>query len=599
MAEQSISYNADGAADGGGGRSITQPFSPGDTGGKVGKGGSKNSLARFLNKQGVGRVVAQKVGELSVSLFANMDLEGLHHFAGDDPMDRAIMRAAQASLKGELASEEAESGLKRSRALFENEEEEEEEEEGMDALVKASGQRQMEDLRRRALASGRQPRSEVSIVYDDPYNIGEDSEGKNYILNIYGNQSSAGTVYARRMASLRYNETAPKGSVILRIPQLNVALISANKADTVKRSEAIAVILLTVHQSRWGCLFQNDWDVDPEIFQRKAFQHWSIELEERTIVGWTGIDKLKLAEGTAPLRSVETLSSLLTFKWTVIEGLRLSMFEHHKGESRSLKGTPCNNHNEGVATVIRRLNNLMMAFMSMSYDRVFASFIQFITEDDKAATMGGDQIAFNFNSAMMKVGNAVSSVTDMKLGNGSELSIRGPHEVSVAITAAMEYQIGMMRSREHMRNQKEDFPALMARQANRAQGGAGGKPASRDVAQGSIDESDDIVRQTQLPDGKKQGRGGKAAKKEVDKGESKIPNKCNFLCVGYLGESLGAMSGGQQSRCIKGEEKCYFVHRKASLITRIEAEEAMKKPVDSEMNKAIKKKIAEFTEFKK
>ncbi len=76
-------------------------------------------------------------------------------------------------------------------------------------------------------------------------------------------------------------------------------------------------------------------------------------------------------------------------------------------------------------------------------------------------------------------------------------------------------------------------------------------------------------------------------------------NKCNYLCVGYLGETLEAMAGGQRSRCIKGDEKCYFTHRKASVITRIEAEDALMKPADSEMNRAIKQKIAEFKHFMK
>jgi hypothetical protein len=200
---------------------------------------------------------------------------------------------------------------------------------------------------------------------------------------------------------------------------------------------------------------------------------------------------------------------------------------------------------------------------------------------------------------MAKVGNAVASASDMRLGNGEKLSIRGPFEVSMAIAAAMEYQINEMRSRDKMRNQKEDFPSIVARQASRAQGGSGGKPTSRDVAQGSIDESVDIVKQPPARDSKKQGRGGQEVKKEVDKGGSKTHNKSNFLCVGYLGESLDAMSGGQRSRCIKGEEKCYFAHRKAGVITRIEAEEAMKKPVDNDMNKAIRQKIAEFKHFMK
>jgi hypothetical protein len=596
----SISYTERGVAGGGGGQTINQPFSPADNG-KARKEGSKNNLARFLAKAGVRIDIARKVEELSVPLFKNMDVDGLHQFVGEDPIERAIMRAAQSSLRAELESEEAEAGTKRNRDIFEMEEGEEEEEEGeggMDALARAAGQRRVESLRKAALDSKKQPRSEANIIYGDPYQIGLDSEGKDYMLSIYGDQSSDGTSNARRMASLRNNVPAPKGAVILRIPQLNVALVSFNKLDTVRRSEAAAIILLTVHHSRWAFVFQYDWDIDVENFQRKAFEHWSLESDERTIIGWTGIERLKLVEGKAPLRSLEVLSSLLNFKWTVTDGLTLSMFEDTSGESRSLEASHCTNHNLGVVAVIKRLNYLMIAFMSDNYERVFASFIRFITEDDKVAIMGGNQIAFNFNLAMTRVGNAVASATDMRLGNGTLLSIRGPFDVSMAIAASMEYQINVMRSRETMRNQKEDFPVLMARQTSRAQGGSAGKSKSRDVAKGSGDKSADIIKQPQLQDDKKQERGGKGGKKDVVKGEPKV-NKCNFLCVGYLGETLEAMSGGQRSKCSKGEEKCYFAHRRASVITRIEAEEALKKPVDNEMNRAIKQKIAEFKHFMK
>jgi hypothetical protein len=604
MAEQSTSYNADGAADGGGGRSITQPFSPGDTGGKVGKGGSRNSLARFLSKQGVGREVAQRVGDLSVSLFANLDLEGLHHFAGDDPTDRAIMRAAQASLKGELASEEAEAGLKRNRNIFdiyEEEREEEEESAGQDTSAAASSQRQVEELRLRALHSRKQPRSAAVIVYEDPYMMGASEEGKLYILSVYGDHSSDGTKYARRMASMRYNDAAPKGSTILKIPQLNVALVSGNKADAVRRSEAICTILMIVDPSRWAALYQNDWDINMHQFMKKSFEHWALIAEERTIAGWTGIDKLKMVAGTAPIKTVETISSLLEFKWTVTGGLSISMFENFKGESRSSNPSVCTKDNEGLASVIRRLSNIMVALMSSSYLDVFAHFIRFVTEGDEVASMRSDQVAYNFNYAMMKVGNAVSSVTSMRLGDGTEFSTRGPFEVATAIVAAMGYQVSLMRSKPGMREQRDDFEGIMARQANRAQGGSGSKPTSRDVtsrdvAHGALDESDNIIRQSKRQEDKKPGKGSKGDKKE---GGEKSHGKSNFLCVGYLGESLGARAGGIQSKCVKGQEKCYFVHRRAGSITRIEAEEAMMKPADSDMNRAIRKKVAEFKEFMK
>jgi hypothetical protein len=43
--------------------------------------------------------IATKVSALSVSLFTNMDDVGIHCFAGEEPVDRAILRAAQSSFK--------------------------------------------------------------------------------------------------------------------------------------------------------------------------------------------------------------------------------------------------------------------------------------------------------------------------------------------------------------------------------------------------------------------------------------------------------------------------------------------------------------------
>ena len=195
MLEQSVAYAEEGSAGGGGGRSITQPLSPGDNG-KVGKDGNKNSLARFLTKAGVRTAIAQRIGELSVSLFSNMDSEGLHCFAGEDPADRAIMRAAQASLKVELASEEAELGKRRNGHLFDNEEEEDDEEGvgGRNALAVASGQRQVEDLRNTAMQSRKQPRSEVNSVYNDPYMVGATLEA----IKEYSKRSSGSSRRATR-----------------------------------------------------------------------------------------------------------------------------------------------------------------------------------------------------------------------------------------------------------------------------------------------------------------------------------------------------------------------------------------------------------------
>jgi hypothetical protein len=242
----------------------------------------------------------------------------------------------------------------------------------------------------------------------------------------------------------------------------------------------------------------------------------------------------------------------------------------------------------------------MIPFMSISYKDVFAAFLHFVTEEDEAIRFGGDQIVYNFDSAMIKVSNSVNSVTPMKLGDGTEYRTKGPREVAKAIMAAMAYQVGQMRRRDVMRDQKEDFARLVSRQLERSQAGLSEKPSSREVSQGSTAESQGLIKQPQWPEEKKGGKGGgKGEKKEVNKADKKPAARSTYLCVAYLGDSLDAMVGDKRSKCPKGEDKCFYLHRKANLITRIEADEAMVKPAESDMKQAILRKIADFTHFKK
>jgi hypothetical protein len=343
-----------------------------------------------------------------------------------------------------------------------------------------------------------------------------------------------------------------------------------------------------------------------EHYRAAAFKHWSLPRDERTITGWDGIDKLILVDGSRPIKSVEILTELFTFQWTVTGGLCLARFEDRPGESGSTRGTVCEKRNIGAAAVIRRLNNIMIALMSLSYKEVFSGFISFIMEEDEALRFGGDQIAYNFDSAMIKVSNSVNSVTPMKLGDGTEYRTKGSREVARAIMASMAYQVAQMRRRDIMRDQKEDFARSVARQLERSQAGLSEKPVSRAVSQGATVESQDIIKQPQWHEEKKGGKGGGkgikkegSLKKDVDIADKKVPARSTYLCVAYLGETLDAMVGELRSKCPKGEGKCYYLHRKANLITRIGADEAMVKLADSAMKQAILRKIAEFTHFKK
>jgi hypothetical protein len=173
--------------------------------------------------------------------------------------------------------------------------------------------------------------------------------------------------------------------------------------------------------------------------------------------------------------------------------------------------------------------------MSLSYKGVFEAFIRFVTESDEASRIGGDQMAYNFDYAMTKVSSSVKLATPMRLGDGSLHGIKGPREVANAIIAAMEFRVELMQNRSLMRDQKEDLGVLMTRQLERSLEGSSEKPSSREVAQGSVTEPQGNIRLSNDRKGSK--GGGKGDRKGVEK------TKSDFLCIAYLGDSLGAAVG--------------------------------------------------------
>jgi hypothetical protein len=307
---------------------------------------------------------------------------------------------------------------------------------------------------------------------------------------------------------------------------------------------------------------------------------------------------------SAPIKSLETIELLIGFKWGIIGGLCISQFEHIKGESRSTSSVACTKNNAGLAAVIKRLQNILVSLLAIAYKGVFHEFTNFITEDDRVDNMGGDQIVFNFDSAMAKVGNSVMSGIPMKLGDdGAHYSTKGAREVAKSIIAAMGYQVEQMKNRDFMRNQGEDFKRIISRQIARSQGTSSyAKSTPRDFKtdDGTVPEA--IIKQPfEGSDRKAGGKGNapKGGKKGGDKGDNKTGLKSKYLCVAFLGESLGAHNVDNGTWvCHKGDA-CFYQHKKATSITRAEADEAMRKPAESDMKTAILKKISTFKHFKK
>jgi hypothetical protein len=112
-----------------------------------------------------------------------MDAEGINAFAGEEPVDRAILRAAQSSLKAELLRAKKEKWRKRTRVMFDNADEEAEEGEdyGIECLARVAGETAVEELRRKAAMSRKQPLLRAVNVYAGPYMVAARNEGKQHI----------------------------------------------------------------------------------------------------------------------------------------------------------------------------------------------------------------------------------------------------------------------------------------------------------------------------------------------------------------------------------------------------------------------------------
>jgi hypothetical protein len=123
-----------------------------------------------------------------------LDAEGINVFAGEEPVDRAILRAAQSSLKAELLRVENEKGRKKSRVLFDNanEEDEEGEDYGIECLARVAGETAVDELRRKVAMSRKQPLSRAVNVYADLYMVAARNEGKQHIIDVYGKRSIMG-----------------------------------------------------------------------------------------------------------------------------------------------------------------------------------------------------------------------------------------------------------------------------------------------------------------------------------------------------------------------------------------------------------------------
>jgi hypothetical protein len=244
----------------------------------------------------------------------------------------------------------------------------------------------------------------------------------------------------------------------------------------------------------------------------------------------------------------------------------------------------------------------MASIMSGEYGHSFNSFVKFLTRDESIILVGGDQLAYNFHLAMMRVSSALERGADLKLTSRGHM-MNGPATVSVAISASLFQQMEFMKDEQLMRSQNDNFRDLLKLMKSRAAGGddktsdktkgGGAKDAAKETAKDqhlSKKQKREILEQKRVS---QQGTlGGKDTKEEAS-------HRTGFLCMRFMGGSLGVLDKDSKVvKCIHGDN-CTFHHKPASVTTLLEAEAAMSKTKDCAIKRKIQVAINAYGHFKK
>jgi hypothetical protein len=397
-----------------------------------------------------------------------------------------------------------------------------------------------------------------------------------------------------RMPSLIAEEQTQKGFVHLKIPQKNLCLVTSNREDLVRRSAEILPILTATDPSRWFDMFGGDWKMHPGNFKAAALRLWSMDTQDRNIMIWReDIRAFTMISRCQILKDEKKMVMLYTVRWSLVhnDGLTITDFDESKDESRSGDKTVCKAHNRGLASAIVRVQDLMTSLMAGPYDGMFRNIIDFFTRDESVLLVPGDQAAYNFNKAMIRVSVPLAKGVDLMMPDGMNITLDGPADVAYAIRASMQYQIDFMRDPNQMRTQLESFRERIIVMQSRSEG-------IEEKKEGKVGNQEDKEKDRRDSRKKVEKEGGKNDKRNGVQ-EEIITYKSGFLCMRHTGGTLGVKGpDGKLMKCTRGTD-CRYVHKAATKMTLQEAKDAVGKTRESDSKAAIQKAVDAFKDFKK
>jgi hypothetical protein len=238
-----------------------------------------------------------------------------------------------------------------------------------------------------------------------------------------------------------------------------------------------------------------------------------------------------------------------------------------------------------------------MGFMGGAYEGSFTEIIRFLTLNERIYWVGGAQLAYNIDLALVRVSVVLVKGAELSIPGDRIYTLNGPADVAEAIKASMRQQISFMRDDNCMRAQKESFREklqIMQRRVEKGKEKPGGKNLGKEEKQ-SNKESDRKERERK--EERKKG-GGKRERGTALQDEKEEQAQKKYTCMRFLGGSLKAKTaGGAVIQC--KQLSCNFLHKKASELTLLEAEETMAKTRESFEKRAIQKAVEDYKNFLK
>jgi hypothetical protein len=438
----------------------------------------------------------------------------------------------------------------------------------------------------------------------DPYEIGEDSAGKEQIFALFGAVGGVVATECFRMQTNSRQGVVAKGSATIYIPELGVELRTTDREDTVARGRVWLVVIRTTCKLKWDPL---------------GGRNWVLSMRRYFLAMFEGLD-LDVSERRPFQRSSHFLNNIREFKWATepkimgyllagnwgAAGVQISTFESSPGSSRSASSTADNvGRNSGLAKAVSNFMWYLAALFHEGYLLCLTAIVTAIERSDHLYMMHGRLLAYLIDKNVGGVFRALPLSSHFEIG-GILYSLGGPRHVAAALQAAALQVASLFGDRSAMREQKIlfdeeiDYHLANAKLISRIQQGSPAAEGSKKKKLSTGEDSHGDASVTFVP-----GRSGaspvKKGEKKIDYGGAKQTIKEEYsgvrtptskICVKFIASLLKVEdSKGAIIRCSHAKADCRFQHLGLKKVT---AERALKSALgvnDMDIRKRVRAKI--------